>query len=416
MASSRALPSSVVEHAGPTWLGVSSTEAPLPSDTDVVVVGGGLIGCAVAYYLAGQGVEAVLLERGELNREASGTNAGSFHLQVAIHQLTGLEVDSVAERLLPEIRLYVEAAQLWHELEAELGGSLEMHITGGLMVAETDEQFALLNAKQQIEAQAGLETHVLHGEELRRFAPFLAEGLTGATYCPLEGHANPLNAAPLYALRAAQAGAAIRTGAAVTAIESLDRGGFSVTTSRGVVRAARVVNAAGAWSGELAAMCGLSLPLRREGLHVNVTEPGPRLIKPLVQHIGRRLTLKQSSNDTFIIGGGWPSRLQPDPARHQTVWESMAGNAAVAVRVVPALAGVRIVRTWAGALAFTDDLSPLVGESRRVSGYFTCMASTGFTLGPLMARMLAETIANPGQRSPLPEDFAPDRDPAPART
>ena len=409
MASSHQQQPRAAEPGPAGWLALDDTGGPLPADTDVLVIGGGLIGCALAYYLADQGVAVTLLERGELNREASGTNAGSFHLQIAIHQLTGLEVDSLAHRLLPEIRLYVEGSALWHDLEAELDGPLEMHVTGGLTVAETDAELALLHAKRQIERDAGLETHVLQGEELRAFAPFLAPDLKGATYCPAEGHANPLLAAPLYALRASQSGAAIRTGAQVQAIDRQSSGGFSVRTGRGIVRAARIVNAAGAWTNEVAAMLGLRHPVRRDGLHVNVTEPRERLLTPLVQHIGRRLTLKQSANNTFIIGGGWPALAVGDGGRYRTVWGSAAGNLAVAARVVPALAGVRLLRTWSGALAFTDDLEPLVGASRRQPGYFTCMATTGFTLGPLMARLLAETLANPGSRSPIPAHFAPDR-------
>lgn len=393
----------------PAWLSASELSSPLPADTDVLVVGGGIIGCSLAYYLAREGVATVLLERDELNREASGTNAGSFHLQIAIHQLTGFEVESVAERLLPEVRLYVEAAKLWHGLERELDGPLEMHVTGGLMVAETGAQLRLLHDKQRIEQQAGLETHVLAGDELRRFAPYLAEDLLGASYCPLEGHANPLYAAPLYALRAADRGALIRTHAAVSELAPEPDGRFAVTTSRGRIRARRVVNAAGAWAGDLAALSGLRLPLRREGLHVNVTEPREHFLDPLVQHIGRRLTLKQSLSDTFIIGGGWPARPAPPPARYATVWESAAGNAAVAVRVVPRLADVRVVRTWSGVMAFTDDMNPIVGESRALPGYFTCVATTGFTLGPLLARLLAERMTSGGEHSPLPAEYSPDR-------
>jgi len=417
MASSPAPPHRGPE-ARPLWLAAGELAQPLPADTDVLVIGGGIIGCSLAYYLACEGVTTTLLERGELNREASGTNAGSFHLQIAIHKLTGFEVDTVAARLLPEIRMYVEAAGLWQDLERELDGTLEMHVTGGLMVAETPEQLRLLRDKRRIEREAGLETHVLEGPELRAFAPYLAEDLLGATWCPAEGHANPLYAAPLYALRAAQHGAAIRTQAAVRAVEAEPAGGFTVETSRGSVRARRVVNAAGAWSAEIAALVGMSLPLRSEGLHVNVTEPREHFLGPLVQHIGRRLTLKQSSSDTFIIGGGWPSRRAEPPARYATVWESAAGNAAVAIRVVPRLAGVRVVRTWSGVMAFTDDLSPVVGESRQVPGYFTCVATTGFTLGPLLARMLAEQMTSAGERSPLSAEFSPDRAPAraPART
>lgn len=402
----------------PVWLPLNETGGALPTETDVVVIGGGVTGCALAYYLAKAGVDTTLLEAGELNREASGTNAGSFHLQIAIHQLTGMEVDSVAEKLLPEIRLYVEGSKLWEGLEEELEGSIEMHVTGGLMVAETAEQLAVLHGKQKIERDAGLETEVLEGEALRKFAPFLTPDLAGATYCPSEGHANPLLAAPLYALRASQAGAAIRTQARVKAITGESQGGFAVHTDRGTVHATRIVNAAGGWTNEIASMIGLSHAVRRDGLHVNVTEPRERMLTPMIQHIGRRLTLKQSSNNTFLIGGGWPSRAIDDDGHFATVWESTAGNVAVALRVLPALANVRVVRTWSGALAFTDDLSPLVGESRQVPGYFTCMATTGFTLGPLMARMLAETIASPEKPSELPDDFAPDRPPVsdPAHT
>ena len=368
----------------------------------MVVVGGGLAGTALAYYLARDGVDVLVLERSELNREASGTNAGSFHFQIAIHQLTARDADGSHERLLADVRLTLEAARLWDTLETELDGSLDIHRTGGLMVAETPEELRLLHDKQAIEAEAGLETHVLEGAELRRFAPYLAEDLLGAAYCSVEGHANPFAVAPLFALRAVERGALVRTQVEVTAVEP----GFVVRTSAGDVRARRVVNAAGAWSGELAAKVGLALPIRAVGLHVNVTEPRKRMLEPLVQHIGRRLTLKQASNGTFIIGGGWSSRAEERPARYSTIWQSAAGNAAVAVRVMPSLADVRLVRMWTGVWASTSDLQPVVGEAAAVPGYFMCLAPTGFTLGPLIARMLAANIA---RGEPLPDEYAPDR-------
>ncbi len=385
--------------------------APLPETTDVLIVGGGLAGCALAFYLAGEGVDVVLVERGELNREASGTNAGSFHFQIALHQLTAFETATVRDRLLTEVRMHAEAAAIWAQLEDELAAPLDVHVTGGLMVAETDEQFRLLLEKQEIERIAGLETHVLGPSELREFAPYLAEDLRGATFCPREGHANPSLAAPLYALRAGERGAAIRTHAAVRRVEAHAPAGarrFRVHTDRGTVTACRLVNAAGAWANELAALVGLRLPMRAEGLHVNVTEPWPRLVEPMVQHIGRRLSLKQSATGTFIIGGGWPAQVEQPPRRFSTRWESAAGNTAVAVRVVPALADVRVVRTWSGVMAFTDDLAPIVGESERLPGYFACIATTGFTLSPLVARLLAEHIVS---GAVLPGAFAPDRAP-----
>jgi glycine/D-amino acid oxidase-like deaminating enzyme len=374
----------------------------LPRETDVVVVGGGLAGAATAYYLAGEGVDVVLLERSELNREASGTNAGSFHFQIAIHQLTARETEGSRTRLLSDVRLHAEAARLWFTLEDELDAALGVHTIGGLMVAETPEELQILHDKHLIEDEAGLETHVLEGDELRRFAPYLADDLLGGSFCPQEGHANPFLAAPLFALRAAERGAVVRTHAEVTDV----RPGFAVETTAGTIHAQRVVNAAGAWADDVAAMSGLRLPIRAEGLHVNVTEPREHVLDPLLQHIGRRLTLKQAANGTFIIGGGWPAHREAAPARHSTLWESAAGNAAVAVRVMPSLADVRIVRMWTGVMAFTDDLQPVVGEVSGLPGYYTCIATTGFTLSPMLARMLAAHMAG---RPSLPPEYAPDR-------
>ena len=355
----------------------------------------------------------MLVERAELNREASGTNAGSFHFQIALHQLTALETGNVRERLQTEVRLHSEAAEVWKMLERELAGLLEIHITGGLMVAETEEELRLLHEKHELEEEAGLETHVLEGRELHEFAPYLADDLLGATWCPDEGHANPMLAAPLFAVRAAEAGAALRTYAGVTRIE-VDPDGrgrrFEVTTEAGQILAHRVVNATGAWANDLAGLVGQRLPIRAEGLHLNVTEPREHVLGPMVQHIGRRLTLKQASCGTYIIGGGWPANPEPPPLRFSTLWESAAGNVAVAVRVVPALADVRIVRTWSGVMAFTADLAPIVGESARLPGFHTLIATTGFTLSPLLAQLLAEELAT--GRGAIPREYSVDRVPA----
>lgn len=391
---------------------VEMSRAELPKNTDVLIVGGGIAGTAMAYYLAKAGVEVTLIERGELNREASGTNAGSFHLQLAIHQLSGQGNEADRDRLLAEARLSLEAYGIWQKLDVELSGSLDVHQTGGWMVAETPEQLQTLYDKHALEALAGIETEVLTGAALRSRAPYLADDLLGATYCPMEGHANPLVVSPLYALRATQLGAQVRTHVEVLGIGRRPvsaHGRFDVRTSRGSITANRVVDCAGAWSGELAAMVGLNLPVRSEGLHVNVTESRPRLFEPMIQHIGRRLTLKQTDNLNFIIGGGWPAAAAAAPKRYPTNWESAAGNTAVALRVVPDLADVRVLRTWSGVIVFTNDFSPIVGESALVPGFFACVSSTGFTFSPMFAAQLAQKMVTPYDSPAFPERYSLDR-------
>jgi glycine/D-amino acid oxidase-like deaminating enzyme len=390
---------------------VGRTRGPV-TDTDVLVIGGGIAGTAVAYYLAKGGVQVELLDRGQLNREASGTNAGSFHFQLAIHQLSGKGTAADRSRLLSDARASVEAYGLWKTLSDELGADVGLHQTGGWMVAETPEQLTLLHEKHVLEEEAGIHTEVLTGSELRDRAPYFSDRVIGATYCDLEGHANPLIVAPLYARRAVEHGARVRTRTEVFSIDVDDSSAshrFRVHTGSGTIRARRVVNCGGGWAGELGDMVGLRFPIRREGLHVNVTEARVPLLPSMVQHIGRRLTLKQTHHGSFIIGGGWPTPSTGYPRRYPTTWRSAAGNLRVALDVVPQLEDVRVLRTWSGIIAFTDDYSPIVGESVRVPGYFACVASTGFTFSPIYARRIAEMILDPAGASPFDERFSLDR-------
>ncbi len=384
----------------------------MPHEVDVVVIGGGLLGSALSYYLSIQGVEVLLLERGELNREASGTNAGSFHFQIALHQLTANSSEAEEARLFGEVKLQLDAARLWAELEKELSADLGVHTTGGLMVAETKEELQVLRDKQRIEEMAGLETHVLTGSEMLDFAPYLSNSLSGIAYCPQEGHANPLIVGPIYAARAYENGAQVRTHCPVESIEIMGTSvphRFAVRTPSGIIRCRRIVDAAGAWTSEVSSMVGLRLPMGLEGLHVNVTEPHEHFLNPMVQHIGKRLTLKQTSNDTFIIGGGWPARRENYPTRYSNYWDSAAGNIAIAVRVLPILKEVKLVRTWAGIWAYTKDFAPIVGESAIIPGFHVAMAPTGFTLGPMVAKLLAESMTSRSPNRLIPAAYSTDR-------
>jgi glycine/D-amino acid oxidase-like deaminating enzyme len=367
--------------------------------TDVLVVGGGIMGCATAYYLAKAGGDVTLVERSELNRGASGTNAGNLHLQ---SQRLIDDTPEALARSIGIIALSKAASDVWRTLEADLGVDLGTRIRGGLLVAETPDQVKVLHRKAEFERSCGLDAVVISDTELRSLAPELSDRLLAADYVAEEGFANPLLVAPAMARHAIAYGATVVTNCAVTGIERRSGNGFVVTTSQGVFEARRIVDAAGAWAGQIAAMIGIKLPIGGAVLTVNVTEPEPFSLKPLVQHCGRKLTMKQTQYGTFIIGGGWSGDWVPETWLARTRLESTTGNLFNAVRVMPALGQTRLLRTWGGMTATTPGYAPIIGEVRGEPGFFVLVSGSGLTLGPLVGRLMAELVS--AGRASLPLD------------
>lgn len=366
------------------------------ASVDVVIIGGGLLGAACAYYLSKGGARVLLLERGDLNRQASGQNAGSLHFQLEFRALEHGE--EMAKHHALQIPLLLDAQQRWATLESELGAPLEVVQEGGLMVAETVEEVEGLRRKAALERSFGLEGQLLTGDEARNIAPALAPSIVGALFSPREGKANPRLVGPAYARAARALGAEIRTNTRVTAIE--DRGaGYTVYTADGwAFRCDAVVNATGIWMQEIAAMVGVQLPIVPVALQMNCTEATQPTLRHLVQHVGRRLSMKQMQDGQFLIGGGWPSRM----AIHEGIidksaspaisYESMRGNLATAAAVVPAVGNLHLLRSWTGMTALTVDQVPLLGELPKAVGFFVVGGGSAFTLGPTYAKFLADLI------------------------
>jgi glycine/D-amino acid oxidase-like deaminating enzyme len=382
---------------------------------DVLVIGGGVLGCAAAYHLARRGVDVLIVERGELNREASGSNAGTLHVQMpgkhfrANYDRSDLTA-AEREHVRATDRLYAEAARAWQTLERELGSDLGVRRRGGLMVAETEEELGLLERKSRLQRPFGIETEILTTRDMLTIAPHLSERLAGAAYCPEEGFANPLLVAPAYVRAAVRHGARIRRHARVVGIERAGKHGFRVATAAGTVEAGRVVCAAGAQTPEIAAMVGLTLPIVPHALQVMVSEPWPPVLAQLIQHAGRALSLRQTPHGTFVIGGGWPAQPpQPkdvDGARPQTVLPSIVGSARVVRDVLPCVAGARVLRAWAGMTTATGARNRvgILGEHPRESGFFVLIAGGwGFALSPVLGRLAAELLCDGAPSLPLDE-------------
>lgn len=357
---------------------------------DVVVVGGGLAGAASAYFLAKEGVRVVLLERGDLNTRASGSNAGSIHAQIP-HAAFVENGEAWARGFAPTIPIMMRGIELWRTMEAELGVDLEVATPGGLLVAETDEQMRAVVRKAEIERAHGLPVEILGREDLRRLAPYVAPTMVGGAFCAVEGKADPLRAAPAFARAAERLGAEIRRFVEVRDIVR-ERVGFNLDTNSGPVRARRIVNAAGAEATAVAAMLGVRLPLEAHPIQVTVTEPVAPLVRHLLYFAGEKLTLKQTPVGSLLVGGGWPARLDPE-GRLSASPHSLCANLAVATRVVPGVANARVVRTWPALVNGTADWRPILGEAPGAPGLFMAIFPwMGFTAGPIAARLVADMI------------------------
>lgn len=385
---------------------------------DVLVVGGGLVGSALAWMLAGEHLTVCLAERDQISRHASGQNAGSLHLQLEYRLVEhGAAQATAASQVLP---LHVYSAEMWTRIDDELGGATGVEQHGGLMVAETSEQVRFLERKVSIERQAGLPVDMIDAQELHRIAPYLSARLIAAAYCPLEGKVNARTAATALAIAASRRGADIRTRTEVAAMERRGSGWQVQLTaldgqSPESIEADTVVVAAGVWSAGLLHRVGADVPTIPVALMMTVTARRAPFIPHLVQHVAERLSLKQTRDGNLLIGGGWPARFLPRAdgsddlmARPDLLAESLLGNLRAAVHVVPQVADVPVLRSWTGITGETPDHRPYAGPVPGRPGLLVATGGQIFTLGPGLARAVTDLVCG---RAPAVDlaPYAPDR-------
>ena len=371
-----------------------------PLEAGVVVIGGGVVGACLAHELAAAGEDVLVVERDDVNLQASGANAGSLHVQLLSFDF-GDKAEAGGGPAAATLPLGPWAVSLWQELAERCGRDFEIRITGGLMVAETEAGLDFLQKKAALERRYGLDAEIVDRKDSQRLAPALADTLIGAEYSPSEGKINPLVATYSVMRRAEELGARLMRSTDVTALERTGKG-WLVRTHRGVIKAGRVVNAAGPWAREIGEMVGLDVPVYSAPLQMIVTDRAPPLVEQLVAHADRHLSLKQLAAGGIIIGGAWPARYSQHQNMNVTIRESVEGNLWVARRVLPALDGLHVLRTWAG-MNVNIDGAPIVGEAPTAPGFFNTVTSNGYTLAPAVARITADLIC----RGRTDWDFTP---------
>ncbi len=344
----------------------------------------------------------LIVEAAHANAGASGQNAGSLHFQIERRFLEQGEAKAAEAAAITGLsRMAVDD---WRGLEQALGADLHVHMHGGLMVAETADEVAMLERKAARERAAGLSAELVDGAELRRIAPYLSERVIAANHMADEGHADPRAVTPAFVAAARAAGAVLAERTRVTAI-ARRAGGFAVTLAgagAGTVQADQLLIAAGVWSAGVGALANVHLPLFPVALQMNVTERVAPFLPHLIQHVGRRLSMKQAHAGNVLIGGGWPSRMAAGDGRFdlsrrpELLAPSLAGNLAVATAVLPHVGGLNLIRSWTGTTAITADQYPLVGAVPCAPGLFVAAGGSAFTLGPTFARLIAAQMAGGG--------------------
>ncbi len=351
----------------------------MESKADVVIVGAGINGCALAYELARRGKKVVVVEKNYIAYGATGRCGAGIRQQWATKENALLAKRSV---------------EIFEGLSDELGYDIGLR-QGGYLIAIHDEE-GMKQAKKNVEMQKsiGLPVRIISPEEMKEIAPILnPEGMEAiaATFCPTDGHANPFKTTYAYARAAEKLGAKIYKFTEVKDIKIKNGRVEKVVTSKGEIETKYVVNSAGAWSKEIAKMVGIEMPNKPVRKEAFVTEPLKRIFDCMV--ISFKHGIYFSQQDEGQILGGIPSPEEKIGYYMQPTFSFLKHMAYMLGKYAPPLKHVSILRQWTGFYDVTPDALPILGETS-IEGFIQCngFSGHGFMIAPMTAKLLAQLI------------------------
>lgn len=392
------------------------------SSTDVLVIGGGIVGAATAYQLARRGVQVTLLEADRLASGATGRNLGFIWVHT--------------RRVGPELDLVMATRSGLEDLPEVLDADFGLRCRGGLTYVTTEDQAAVMREFVDRRTADGVPMRLLDGGEARDLAPILPDHVVGATFCPLDAQIDSARFVRAFAAAAQRAGATVVEGAAVRALQ-VDGGRITrALTDLGPISAGQTVLATGAWTPSIAAQLGLDVAIHPMRLQIIQTEPmpprlehllyGPAAVKQysifqelpsfraetfataLEDRVGLALleSACQNADGSYLLGCAmdYPGfDWKPDLAGVALVSEGLRA-------ALPELRAARFARAWAGILPFTTDNLPIIG---RPPGFDDVVIAAGHVFGngagPTTGRLVADLICG---TEPLMDlaPFRPDRE------
>jgi glycine/D-amino acid oxidase-like deaminating enzyme len=409
--------------------------------TDVVIIGGGITGCATAYNLAKRGTHVILVEKGEISGEASGTNAGAVRQQ-------GKEA--------PELILMVESMKMWQGLDRELKCDIGYVQGGNLLLAETQADAEMLETAVKECRASSLDVKMITIDAARKIVPGLEGAFNAASFCPGDSHADPVKTTLGFANAAQRFGAKLYTRCTALAVEVSGGKVTSVVTAMGEIKTPVVVNAAGMWAQRVSEMVGFHLPTKLLRMTQVETAAQPIRFKAFVRCAST--SCKQYADGRFRFVGGyriplnydigfdlfedisiWLPRLrrlrsrikfslnekvmkrevkrvllrkvefppQEDPKIDRAIIKK---GTQTAYKFMPFLRKIPVMKEVAGYLVLSPDLRPTIGELERPKGFIIAagFSGHGFGLGPVTGRLISEIILDGRSSLPL-EAFRPSR-------
>ncbi|UCI10644.1 NAD(P)/FAD-dependent oxidoreductase [Mesorhizobium sp. B1-1-8] len=366
---------------------------------DVIVLGGGLMGAASAYFLARRGARVTLIERKRIGSGATVASFGNIRR---------------SGRYLSQLPLAHRSLRLWGEAEKMLGRDVEFRATGHIRLIFDEGSLADMRAYAEAARPCGLDLEEISPREISARFPGLGPDAIAASFSPRDGSGNPRLIVPAFAEAARKLGADIIEEADVETIKHTSAG-FLVATAKGAFAAECLLNTAGAWGARIAAQFGEEVPLSARGPQMGVTEPLPYRILPVIGIWTRDKDygayLRQVERGNIVFGGAAervsvdldPGHAAADPMRLPAQLRAVA-------RLLPAIARVAVIRTWSGCEGYVRDMLPVMGRSATMPGLFHAFGFSGhgFQLGPGVGDAMAELITTGGCETPL-DDFSVDR-------
>ena len=359
---------------------------------DVVIIGGGISGVATAYYLAKKGVKNVVVL--EKNYLASG-NTG--RCGAGIRQQWGTEMNCRIAKLSCEL---FETCN--EELQYE--GDIEFKQGGYLLLAYTQKEYDQFKKNVALQNSLGIASNLVSLDEVKEIVPFIStDNLIGASFYGKDGHLNPFHTVQAYANAAERLGVKIYKFTQVTDIITEGSAVKGVKTSKGDIYTSVVVNAAGTYSGNIAEMAGLNIPVFSERHQILVTEALEPMLEPMVMSFSGNFYCQQVPHGGFVMGRSCNN--QPRDIRTTSSWDFLDNMTKSIIQVLPILEKARVLRQWAGSYNITPDRQPILGGTDQVKGFYIAagFSGHGFMFGPATGMLLSQCIL--GETTELPIDM-----------